>query len=95
MSLVMPLSTIAFPVIPLLQRAKKIQDTLVYMTLSLREPKELNKSITFLSTRVLMDFLLRAKCTRAKVLYYLTLISPLESLQRSMTKSITFLSINS
>jgi hypothetical protein len=95
MSRVIPLASMSLPVIPLLQRAKKIQETLVWITLSFRVPKLLKRSITFFSTRVLIDFLFKAKCTRANVEYYLTLMSPLRSLQRSITKSITFLSISS
>ena len=95
MSLVMPLSSIFFPVIPLLHRAKKIHEMFVLITFPLKDPKLLKRSITPLSMRKLIDRLFNAKWTRAKVLYSLTMMSSRVSLHRDITKSITLFSSSS
>ena len=95
MSLVIPFSTIVLPVMPLLHNARKIQDTLVYIIALSMEPKLLKRSMTPFWIRMLIDYLFKAKCTRANVLNCLTRISPETSLQRFITKSITPLLISS
>ena len=48
-----------------------------------------NSPKTPLSIKILIDFLLRAKWTKAKVLYYFTIVSYVLSLQSAITRSIT------
>jgi len=75
-SRVIPLVNIYLPVMPLLQRARKIQLTLVWIWASPITPSELNKSMIPLSIRILIDCLDRAKWTNASVENYLTYRSP-------------------
>jgi len=69
---VIPFSSIVLPVIPLLHNARKIHETLVWITEFLREEKELNKFIIPFEIRILIDFLLIEKCTKARVENYFT-----------------------
>ena len=95
MSLVMPFISICLPVMPLLQRARKIHETFVWIYALSIVLRALKRFMIPFSSKSWMLSLDKAKWTKASVLKRLMLISCLGSMHKSIIMSITLYAISS